>query len=47
MAKTNVRRGDRGSGADYINTQRGVDDAINERLKSENQDNKLDPQIGE
>jgi hypothetical protein len=43
MAKTNVRRGDTGPGADFINTQRAVDDATNERIKSENEDNKLDP----
>jgi hypothetical protein len=43
MAKTNVRRGDRGPGADYINTQRAVDHAINEKLKSETDQDKLDP----
>ena len=43
MAKTNVKRADNGPGADYINTQRAVDDAINERLKSETDNEKLDP----
>lgn len=43
MAKTNVRRGDHGHGADFINERRAVDDAINERMKSENETNKLDP----
>lgn len=43
MARTNVRRGDRGTGADFINEQRAVDDAINERLKAGNEQDKLDP----
>lgn len=43
MAKTNVRRGDHGPGADLINERRAVDDAINERLKSESEQGKLDP----
>lgn len=43
MAKTNVRRDDRGVGADLINEQRAVDDAINERLKSESGKDKIDP----
>jgi hypothetical protein len=45
MAKTNVRRGDRGEGADLINTQRAIDDAINERLKSNTDSKKLDPRL--
>lgn len=44
MAKTNVRRSDRGPGADYLNTQRGTDEAINERLRAEGETDKLDPQ---
>ena len=44
MAKTNVRRDDTGPGADLINTQRAVDDATNERLKTEGDSDKLDPQ---
>ena len=43
MARTNVRRGDTGHGADFINERRAVDEAINERIKAENEDNKLDP----
>jgi|GEM_PF-4443140 len=37
MAKSNVRRGDRGHGADPINQQRAIDEALNEqrRLKKE------------
>ena len=45
MARTNVRRGDRGVGADFINGQRAVDDAVNERLKGENDRNSLDPRL--
>jgi hypothetical protein len=43
MARTNVRRGDTGNGADFLNERRAVDEAVNERLKSENEENKLDP----
>jgi hypothetical protein len=43
MAKTNVRREDHGDGADFINERRAVDEAINERMKSENEADKLDP----
>jgi hypothetical protein len=42
MAKTNVRRHDRGPGADLINEQRAVDEAINERFRSE-QGDRIDP----
>ena len=42
MAKTNVKRDDHGSGADFINERRAVDDAINERMKSEEETEKLD-----
>jgi hypothetical protein len=45
MAKTNVRKGDRGEGADFINTQRAIDDAINEKLKSNTDSEKLDPRL--
>lgn len=44
MSKTDVRREDRGTGADFINEQRAVDDAINERLKSESGKEKIDPE---
>jgi hypothetical protein len=43
MAKTNVRRGDRGSGADFINHERAIDEAVNERIKSETDREKIDP----
>ena len=43
MARTNVRRGDTGHGAEFRNERRAVDEAINERIKSENEANKLDP----
>jgi hypothetical protein len=43
MAKTNVRREDKGAGADFINHQRAVDDAINESIKSETGRDKIDP----
>ncbi|HYC85132.1 MAG TPA: hypothetical protein VEB86_07910 [Chryseosolibacter sp.] len=37
MARSNVRRGDKGHGADMINKQRAVDEAMNEqrRVKKE------------
>ena len=44
MAKTNVRRTDKGDGADFINQKRAVDDAINARLKEEKDEAKLDPE---
>ena len=43
MAKTDVRREDRGTGADFINERRAIDDAINEKLRSESDDGKIDP----
>jgi hypothetical protein len=43
MTKSNVKRDDKGSGADFINEKRAVDDAINERFKSESESDKLDP----
>lgn len=43
MAKANVRRDDTGNGADFINEKRAVDEALNERIKAENESNKLDP----
>ena len=43
MSKANVRREDKGSGADFINERRAVDDAVNEKLESESGENKLDP----
>lgn len=42
MAKSNVRRGDRGSGADLINQRRAMDEAINESLREETGNDKLD-----
>jgi hypothetical protein len=42
MAKSNVRRKDHGPGADFINQQRNVDEAINQN-KKESADDKLDP----
>jgi hypothetical protein len=37
MSKANVRRGDKGHGADFVNQQRAMDEAMNEqsRLKKE------------
>jgi hypothetical protein len=43
MAKSNVRRGDRGDGADFVNRQRSTDEALNEKLKAEKSVDKLDP----
>lgn len=43
MSKANVRREDKGSGADFINKRRALDEAVNEKLKFENGENKLDP----
>lgn len=43
MSKANVRREDKESGADFINERRAVDEAVNEKLKSENGENNLDP----
>ena len=45
MARTNVRRADRGPGADVVNEGRAVDDALNERLNSETARKKLDPRM--
>lgn len=44
MSKANVMRDDRGDGADFLNQQRAIDEAKNERMKSENDENKLDPE---
>lgn len=43
MAKTNVRREDRGPGADFINEQRAVDDAINQKLRAQSGEDQIDP----
>lgn len=43
MSKANVKRNDKGHGADLINERRAVDEAINERMKSEGETDKLDP----
>jgi hypothetical protein len=44
MSKSHVKRTDRGAGSDFINSQRSADEAINERRKSEQGENKLDPE---
>jgi hypothetical protein len=44
MAKTNVKRSDHGDGADFVNHQRAMDEAKNERIKSEQGSKKIDPQ---
>jgi hypothetical protein len=43
MSKAKVKRTDSGHGADFINLQRTTDEAKNERLKSERDEDKLDP----
>lgn len=43
MSKANVRREDKGSGNDFVNERRAVDEAVNEKLKSERGENRLDP----
>lgn len=43
MGKTDDGQKDKGTGADFINQQRAVDEAINERLKSEAGKDKIDP----
>lgn len=43
MAKANVRREDKGPGSDSINERRAVDEAVNERLKTQTESEKLDP----
>lgn len=35
MSKTNVKREDKGDGADFINQQRAMDEALNKRIKDE------------
>lgn len=44
MAKSNVRRGDKGSGAGFVNQQRTKDEAKNERQREERGTDKLDPE---
>ena len=44
MSKANVKRSDQGDGSDFINSQRSIDEAKNERMKSEQDENKLDPE---
>ena len=43
MAKANVTRNSKGDGSDLINLQRNMDEAKNERMKSERDTNKIDP----
>lgn len=43
MSKAHVKRDDHGHGSDFINSQRSVDEAKNERMKSERDEDKLDP----
>jgi hypothetical protein len=38
MSKANVRREDRGTGADYVNQQRAVDEAMANKAKQERSD---------
>lgn len=44
MSKANVKRGDKGHGADFINSQRSRDEAMNEKMKSENDQDRLPPE---
>ena len=44
MAKTNAKQGDDGTGTDFINHQRAMDEAKNEKIKSEQGTDKIDPQ---
>jgi hypothetical protein len=44
MSKAHVKRTDHGDGSDFINSQRTVDEAKNERMKSERDEDKLDPE---
>ncbi len=44
MSKTNVKLNDHGTGADFINHQRAMDEAKNEKIKSEQGSEKIDPQ---
>jgi hypothetical protein len=44
MAKSNVRREDQGDGADFINHQRAMDEAKNERIKEDQGSDTIDPE---
>jgi hypothetical protein len=44
MAKTTGRKDNHGAGADFINHQRAVDQATNEKIKSEQDTDKIDPE---
>jgi hypothetical protein len=44
MSKANVKRNDKGHGADFINQQRARDEAKNEKLKAQLETDKLDPE---
>lgn len=43
MSRAKVRRDDKGTGADYINTQRAIDKGLNEKTKRDRGVGKLDP----
>lgn len=43
MAKTNVKQGNDGTGTDFINHQRAMDEALNEKIKSGQDTDKIDP----
>lgn len=44
MSKAKVRRDEKGTGADYVNTQRAIDEGLNEKMKRDRQTDKLDPE---
>lgn len=44
MAKANVTRDSKGDGSDLVNLQRNMDEAKNERMKSERDTNRVNPQ---
>jgi len=44
MAKTNVKQSDHGAGAEFTKHQRAMDEAKNEKIKSEQGTDKIDPQ---
>lgn len=45
MSKANVRIEDNESGDDFVNERRAVDEAVNEELKAESGENRLDPRF--
>ena len=44
MSKANVKRTDHGAGSDFVNSQRAVDEAKNEQMKTDRGEDKLDPE---